>query len=91
VGLHQRGVARSRDGDGEMSRQRRKGLDPAAIVNRNENAASTLGPADGADDRVQVGVNGFVACLGANSLTYLVQRTGGGWVVGGIAAYGPVA
>jgi hypothetical protein len=32
----QRGVARSRDGDGEVSRQSRKGLDPVAIVDRIE-------------------------------------------------------
>jgi hypothetical protein len=58
---------------------------------RDQGILITLGPADGAGDRVQVGVYGFVACLGANSLTYLVERTGGGWVVGGIAARGPVA
>ena len=70
----------------------------AVIVDRNRCARVrdqgilvTLGPVDGAGDRVQVGVNGFVACLGGNSLTYLVERTGRGWVVGGIAAYGPVA
>jgi hypothetical protein len=35
VGLQQqRGVAPSRDGDGDVSRQRRKGLDPVAIVTR---------------------------------------------------------
>jgi hypothetical protein len=51
----------------------------------------TLGPVDGSGDRVQVGINGFRACLGANSLTYLVERTGRGWAVSGIAAHGPVA
>jgi hypothetical protein len=51
----------------------------------------TLGPVDGSGDRVQVGVNGFVACLGANSLTYLVERTSRGWAVSGITARGPVA
>ena len=50
-----------------------------------------LGPVEGTGDRVQVGVNGFVACLGANSLTYTVRRTATGWMVRGIAAYGPVA
>ena len=58
---------------------------------RDQGILVTLGPVDGAGDRVQVGVNGFVACLGANSLTYVVQRTSRGWVVGGIAARGPVA
>ena len=58
---------------------------------RDEGILVTLGPVDGAGDRVQVGVNGFVACLGTNSLTYVVQRTSRGWVVGGIAARGPVA
>jgi hypothetical protein len=51
----------------------------------------TLGPVDGSGDRVQVGLNGFRACLGANSLTYLVERTGRGWAVSGITARGPVA
>ena len=35
----QRGGARSRQDAGRASPQRRTGLDPAAIVNRNENAA----------------------------------------------------
>ena len=39
-----------------------------------------LGPVEGTGDRV--GVNGFVACLGANSLTYTVRRTATGWMVG---------
>ncbi len=34
----QRGGDRSRHGDGEASRQRRKGLDPVAIANQNEHA-----------------------------------------------------
>jgi hypothetical protein len=38
-----------------------------------------------------VGVNGFLACLGANSLTYEVQQTSSGWTVSGITAMGPVA
>ena len=51
----------------------------------------TLGPVDGTGDQVQVGVNGFLACLGANSLTYSVQQTTDDWMVSGITAYGPVA
>jgi hypothetical protein len=58
---------------------------------RDEGILVTLGPVDGVGDRVEVGVNGFVACLGANSLTYTVDRTGRGWVVRGITARGPVA
>jgi hypothetical protein len=42
-----------------------------------------LGPPDGDDDRVEVGVNGFVACLGATWLTYVVERDEGGWAVTG--------
>jgi hypothetical protein len=35
----------------------------------------TLGPVDGVGDQVQVGVNGCVAFLGADSLTYRIERT----------------
>jgi hypothetical protein len=58
---------------------------------RDEGILVTLGPVDGVGDRVQVGVDGFLACLGANSLTYSVQQTSSGWRVSGITAYGPVA
>jgi hypothetical protein len=58
---------------------------------RDDGILVTLGPVDGVGDRVQVGVNGFLACLGANSLTYSVQQTSSGWRVGGITALGPVA
>ena len=58
---------------------------------RDDGILITLGPVDGSGDRVQVGVNGFLACLGANSLTYSVQQTTDDWMVSGIAAYGPVA
>jgi hypothetical protein len=58
---------------------------------RDDGILVTLGPVLGSGDRVQVGVNGFVACLGANSLTYLVERTSHGWAVSGITALGPVA
>jgi len=58
---------------------------------RGDGILVTLGPVDGSGDRVQVGINGFRACLGANSLTYLVERTGRGWAVSGITAHGPVA
>jgi hypothetical protein len=58
---------------------------------RDDGILITLGPVDGSGDRVQVGVNGFLACLGANSLTYSVQQTSSGWMVSGITALGPVA
>ena len=58
---------------------------------RDDGILVTLGPVDGVGDRVQVGVDGFLACLGANSLTYSVQQTSSGWRVSGITAYGPVA
>jgi hypothetical protein len=63
---------------------------PCAHV-RGDGILVTLGPVDGSGDRVHVGINGFRACLGANSLTYLVERTGRGWAVSGITAHGPVA
>jgi len=44
----------------------------------------TLGTADGDDREVHVGVNGFVACLGATWLTYVVRhQAGSGWRVTG--------
>jgi len=58
---------------------------------RDHGILITLGPVNGTGDRVQVGVNGFLACLGANSLTYEVQQTSSGWRVSGITALGPVA
>jgi hypothetical protein len=63
---------------------------PCAHV-RGDGILVTLGPVDGSGDRVHVGINGFRACLGANSLTYLVERAGRGWAVSGITAHGPVA
>ncbi|MGC5020675.1 hypothetical protein [Micromonospora sp. DT47] len=44
----------------------------------------TLGTAMGDDHEVQVAINGFVACLGATWLTYVVQnQRGTGWRVTG--------
>ncbi|GAA4262881.1 hypothetical protein GCM10022255_102380 [Dactylosporangium darangshiense] len=44
----------------------------------------TLGPPRGDEDRVTVAVNGFVACLGATWLTYVVRHDPGtGWRVTG--------
>jgi hypothetical protein len=48
---------------------------------RDQGILVTLGPLIGMGDRVEVGVNGFVACLGAAWVTYLVGWTGQGWVV----------
>lgn len=58
---------------------------------RDDGILVTLGPVNGVGDQVQVGVSGFMACLGGNSLTYSVQQTSNGWRVGGITAMGPVA
>jgi hypothetical protein len=50
----------------------------------------TLGTIDGDGGQVKVGINGFVACLGATWLTYVVGRQpGGGWQVTGTT--GPMA
>jgi hypothetical protein len=42
-----------------------------------------LGPPEGDADRVEVGINGFVACLGATWLTYVVERDASDWSVTG--------
>jgi hypothetical protein len=55
---------------------------------RDRSILITLGPVDGVGDQVQVGIDGFVACLGASSVTYRVERTSGGWRVAGVAAWG---
>jgi hypothetical protein len=50
----------------------------------------TLGTIKGDDTSVQVGVSGFVACLGATWLTYVVRNEAGtGWKVTGTT--GPMA
>jgi hypothetical protein len=48
---------------------------------RDEGILITLAPLIGVGDRVEVGINGFVACLGASSVTYALERTQAGWVV----------
>jgi hypothetical protein len=65
-------------------------VEPCASV-RDDGILITLGPVDGTGDRVQVGVNGFMSCIGGNSLTYEVQQTSSGWRVSGVTALGPVA
>jgi hypothetical protein len=50
----------------------------------------TLGPLQGDDNEVTVAINGFVACLGATWLTYVVRNEpGSGWRVTGTT--GPAA
>jgi hypothetical protein len=51
----------------------------------------TLGTPVGGPDRVEVGVSGFVACLGATWLTYVVERRDGGWQVTGTTGSRAVA
>jgi hypothetical protein len=70
----------------------------AVIVNRDgcahvrdQGILITLGLVEGAGDQVQVGIHGFVACLGASSLAYRVERASGAWRVAGVAARGPVS
>ena len=51
---------------------------------KNGGIVITLGPPEGDGHRVQVAVNGFVACLGATWLTYVLQnQPGSGWRVTG--------
>lgn len=51
---------------------------------RDDGILITLGTPNGDDHEVQVGINGFVACLGATWLTYVVQnQPGAGWRVAG--------
>jgi hypothetical protein len=60
----QGGPSPSRDGDGDVSRQRRKGLDPVAIVNRIEDRrdrSSTL-PERGFPPRGGMASNSFQTC-----------------------------
>jgi hypothetical protein len=58
---------------------------------RDRGILITLGSVDGVGDRVQVGVDGFVSCLGGSSLAYWVERTSGGWKVAGVAVWGAVS
>jgi hypothetical protein len=58
---------------------------------RDRGILITLGSVDGVGDRVQVGVNGFVSCLGGSSLAYWVERTSGSWKVAGVAVWGAVS
>jgi hypothetical protein len=70
---------------------------PAAAIDqqhnqvRNEGILVTFGPLVGLGDRVQVRVDGFASGVAATWLTYAVERTGSGWVVGGVTVRGAVA
>ena len=65
-------------------------LENGCAVVRDGGILVTLGPVDGDGDRAEVGVYGFVACLGATWLTYVVRHTAGaGWQVTGTT--GPMA
>lgn len=56
----------------------------------NDGILITLGPPVGHGHKAQVAINGFVACLGATSLTYVLQdQPGLGWRVTGTT--GPMA
>jgi hypothetical protein len=63
----------------------------ASVIDTSEGCAKvrgdgiliTLAPVPATGDRVEIGVEGFVACLGAVWLTYVVVHQGAGWVVTG--------
>ena len=51
---------------------------------KNGGILITLGPPAGDASAVHVGINGFVACLGATWLTYVLrEQPGAGWRVTG--------
>jgi hypothetical protein len=72
---------------------------PDAVVDHHQGCGQvrdrgilvTLGPVEGIGEQVQVGVYGFVACLGASSVIYRVEQTSNSWRVAGIVVQGPVA
>jgi hypothetical protein len=45
--------------------------------------APVRGPPGEGTDRLEVGITGFMACLGANGLDFVVQRQAGVWTVTG--------
>jgi hypothetical protein len=72
--------------------------DKSSVLDANSGCATvrdggiliTLGTIDGDDHQVTVGINGYVACLGATWLTYVVRnQPGPGWNVTGTT--GPMA
>ena len=59
---------------------------------KNHGILITLSPPNGDDNRVEVGINGFFACLGATWLTYVVTNDAGtGWRVTGTTGVSAIA
>ncbi len=57
--------------------------DSGCMYVRDNGMLILLAAPTGGADRVEVGINGFVACLGATWLTYVVKRDASGWTVTG--------
>jgi hypothetical protein len=62
---------------------------PSCMVVRDNGILITLAPPKDEGQRVTVGISGYVACLGATWLTYIVEHDASGWKVTG--APGPRA
>jgi hypothetical protein len=58
---------------------------------RDRGILITLGPLDEVGGEVQVSLSGHVSCVAANSVTYRIERSSGGWRAAGVAAWGPVS
>ena len=56
---------------------------------KNDGVMILLAPPVGKGTRVEVGIHGYVACLGATWFTYVVEQAAGGWAVTGTT--GPMA
>jgi len=56
---------------------------------KNDGVMILLAPPVGDGKRVEVGIHGYVACLGATWFTYVVEQGTGGWAVTGKT--GPMA
>lgn len=63
--------------------------DAGCATVRDNGILILLAPPKAAGSQFHVGINGFVACLGATWLTYVVTRGSDGWAVTGTT--GPVA
>jgi hypothetical protein len=61
----------------------------SCTVVRDNGILMVLGPPKRSGSVYHVGVHGFVACLGATWLTYVVEHSGAGWTVTGTT--GPMA
>ena len=58
---------------------------------RDHGIVIQLGPPTRAGRSTHVAINGFVACLGATWLTYVVQHGGSGWTVNGTTGTAAIA